>query len=533
MDDEIELETKEKQEYLRVNILEKGYNADEFMEYLEVLGGEKGLEIRNWSKNDLVKAVHDFQLINEKGKNDPISLSINKNNINNKLDINNKDDNINNIKEDPKENINNQNNINIINNENKINNKQNEQEYINCNISETTPISKRNDIVITISDPQKMEGGIFSKGYITYLVKTDPLKFEVRRRFTDFEWLREILMNQYINCIIPPVYKKSYFMGLDDYAINKRIGVLQRFIREILAHPLLRNSQIFYDFISIKNKNEFNNKKNIYNALSFPTKIEEMKSLSGEINVEINSEKSALAENIKTISKSNDELLKKLSKEYKELNYKIFEFVSKIKNVAKIWNELYKVGNQNLEGDMILGIYDVMGKLMEDWAKMEEKQIELINKKIREYFRYIRKEYKCIKEYYYKYEEAKNTFIKDKIKLIDTKEYFFENEDFKNWGLNQEDLDDKMLLLKNKDYAMSKMLPEETRKLKEDENIYGSYLNCLVEEYQKIQNLNKIRHKESVLEFIKGVFQNLTYFQVSLTNLISFIDVMKEDMYIN
>ena len=171
---------------------------------------------------------------------------------------------------------------------------------------------------------------------------------------------------------------------------------------------------------------------------------------------------------------------------------------------------------------------------MEDWAKMEEKQIELINKKIREYFRYIRKEYKCIKDYYYyKYNDAKNTFIKEKIKLIDTKENLFENEDIENWGLNRPDLEDKMLLLKNKDYAMSKMIPEETKRVKEIEDIYGAYLNCLIEEYQKIQNLNKIRHKENILQFIKGFFENLTYFQVSLTSLISFIDIMKEDMYIN
>jgi len=30
-------------------------------------------------------------------------------------------------------------------------------------------------------------------------------------------------------------------------------------------------------------------------------------------------------------------------------------FVSKIKNVVKVWNELYKVGNQNLESEIILG----------------------------------------------------------------------------------------------------------------------------------------------------------------------------------
>ena len=63
-----ENETKEKQEYLRINILEKGYNADEFMEYLQTLRGEKGLQIEAWSKNDLIKAVQE--VIGSKSMND-------------------------------------------------------------------------------------------------------------------------------------------------------------------------------------------------------------------------------------------------------------------------------------------------------------------------------------------------------------------------------------------------------------------------------------------------------------------------------
>ena len=59
-----ENEVKEKQEFLRIHILEKGYDADEFMEFLETLKGEKGLKIENWSKNDLIQAVEQFTKMN-------------------------------------------------------------------------------------------------------------------------------------------------------------------------------------------------------------------------------------------------------------------------------------------------------------------------------------------------------------------------------------------------------------------------------------------------------------------------------------
>ena len=534
--EEDDIETKEKQEYLRINILEKGYNADDFMEYLEILGGEKGLEIRNWSKNDLVKAVHDFIKSHPKdeGKINFENINYNNNENNNIIEVN--DNNINNVNNN-NDNENNKIiiNENYINEQSEINNQENNNNnkfeyYVNCKISETTEISTKNEVEITISDPQKTEGGLFSKSYITYLIKTKPFNFEVRRRFRDFNWLRGVLTSQYPNCIIPPLAKSSFFVNIDDYTISKRVEVLQKFMTELVTHPLLRNSQILYDFLSIKDKKEFSNKKEVYNALSIPNKIEEMKTLSGEINVEINNKKSAFIETIKKNCENNEELMKKLSKEYKLLNTQIFDVSLKMKDIANIWDELYKKGNQNLEGEKILGIYDVMGKLMEDWAKMEEIQINLINKKVREYFRYIRNEYKCIKDYYNIYENSKNQYIKAHIKLIDIKEDYFENEDVEKWGLSQEDLNNKMLFLRNKELAFSKMLPEETKKVNDYKNLYGGYLNSLIDEYQKIQNFNKIRHKENILLFIKEMIENLADFHVSLTNLISYIDIMKEDI---
>ena len=50
---------KEKQDYLIINILEKGNNANELIQYLQMLKDEKGLLIENWSKNDLIKAASE------------------------------------------------------------------------------------------------------------------------------------------------------------------------------------------------------------------------------------------------------------------------------------------------------------------------------------------------------------------------------------------------------------------------------------------------------------------------------------------
>ena len=46
-----------KQAYLRENVLEMGYDADEFMTFLQTKKGENGLDLNNWSMNELIKFI--------------------------------------------------------------------------------------------------------------------------------------------------------------------------------------------------------------------------------------------------------------------------------------------------------------------------------------------------------------------------------------------------------------------------------------------------------------------------------------------
>jgi hypothetical protein len=341
-------------------------------------------------------------------------------------------------------------------------------------------------------------------------------------------------MAQYINCIIPPLYKKTSLKIIsvgnnDDLVINKRINIIEKFMKELITHPLLRNSQILFDFISIKDEKTFNNKKDIYNKLSTPTRVEQVKTLNGVIDIGVDKSKEDTAEKIKTISEGNFDLMKRLTKEYKVLNTQIEDIALKMNEIAKIWDELYRKGESNSENIIILSLYDSMAQVMDDWANMEKNHVKLINLKIREYFRYIRYEYKTIKDYYNIYDNAKNQYLKSYIKLMDNKERMFREEDIENWGLSNEDMKNKMILLKNKEYSIERMLPEETKQVNDYRKLYGCYLNSLVDEYKEIQNYNSRRHKESIFKFIKGTTENYSQFHVSIINLIAMIDSLKEE----
>lgn len=90
-ENENENSIEEKQEYLRENILEKGYDANTFADFLVSKRGEEAADLGTWSMIDLMEVVQEFL---EKHKADPKK---NEENKSDKSDEENK--NIENVKE--------------------------------------------------------------------------------------------------------------------------------------------------------------------------------------------------------------------------------------------------------------------------------------------------------------------------------------------------------------------------------------------------------------------------------------------------
>ena len=286
-------DTEQKQFYLRENILNKGYDAEEFMNFLKSKKGENGLDLRNWDKYELEKTVTQFITLKK---------------INNKVNENLAEKN---IKIDNNENINSISNNNNEDSKNKIINEKYkeyistqmklaiEPEYIKTKIPEVTEISESYGVDIKLSSPEKIEGGIFTKSYVTYLVETNPFGFRVRKRYSDFEWLKNILALHYPNCIMPPLCKKNFSDRFSEKFVNKRVRLIQKFMEGILVHPLMRNSIIFYDFISCDNEEEIEKKKKNYEKEKIPENIRDMKTIEGQVKVSISKEKEIYLDNIK------------------------------------------------------------------------------------------------------------------------------------------------------------------------------------------------------------------------------------------
>ena len=554
---------KEKQNYLRKKILEKGLDPGKFVEFLQEKKGEDGDDISNWTMEDLKIVVKEFYQINDIVDDEPeekqkekenkkeennikfiidedslMDLFQKKSNENeeNKINENIKplfdfeknfgkmNKNKSNIqtqekvikKEKEKEDIKDKNNekISNINDKSKINEikkeiintssindnltikidkEENDSEYgiiipdtMKCKLIEETEFREHKDIKIEIKDPKKLETKLFSGKSVNYSVVTYPFNYIVERKYSDFNWLRETLFNLYNNILIPKMsYKGKVTKDKhDDNFIKKRMRFLERFINYIIKDETIKTSQILYDFLTIKNYEEFINRKKQYEKIKIFNfiDIKDRKSLSGELNIKINKEKETYLENVKDNTIYNSNLFKKLNSNFKTLNDEFSHVIKRLKIISDIYKQIYEVSNKYLDLNIIKESYSQMEIMFQNLGNNFNKIKSFINSEIKQYFKFIGNNYICLNEMIQNVEISKNNYIKLSKNLINKK-----NEIYK----------------KDKSLPKNKILPQETKNSIKNKMIYGFYLNEIIKEYEKIRKINSYFHKRKICFFCK------------------------------
>ncbi|KAB0794936.1 hypothetical protein PPYR_11775 [Photinus pyralis] len=109
-------------------------------------------------------------------------------------------------------------------------------------------IDENSDLYIKVDNPQKHLDTL--ETYITFRITTRVARIEfteneyvVRRRYNEFAWLRQRLLDCHPFCIVPPLPAKHTLIGqLDRYAkdfILVRMKLLNTFITRVAQHPIL------------------------------------------------------------------------------------------------------------------------------------------------------------------------------------------------------------------------------------------------------------------------------------------------------
>ena len=516
------MSTEEKQNFLREKILEKGYDVNEFVQFLTEKKGEEGADVANWSMEDLKLVVNEFvklhggQVEEEVKKPEPkveqkkvkvsmfdiMGSSVSKKSKSEPLQ--------NQPKKPPTEVKQPQNSQNLTKAQSPSQNQQQtynannsmtgtESEYgiiipenMNCKPLEQTELSKFEKLEITVSKPEKKNEGFFSKTYVTYMVSTSPASYIVRRRYTDFVWLRSTLLNHFPTSVIPPIPKKNRLVG-DNFAdpfIAKRGRGLEKFMNYLAKDPIIKNSQIFFDFLYIGAETDFNSKKKVYEKVKTMTDVNEFRNKDAKVEVMISGEKENYVENIKDHSNVNINLLKKLNTSLKLLFDEINAVTTRMDEIGNIWEQIYKSSEKYFDHNMTCECYKQVSNLFKNWSGILKQQNNVVNVDLREHFKFIRKNFVSMKDLSNSIETYRSNYQKASKNLIAKKDDLFRRGEPSKWELDPHDKIEMNKITKNKKEAVLLMCKKETLNTIGLKEFYGLYLNRIIFEYERMRNLN-------------------------------------------
>ena len=560
------MSTEEKQNFLREKILDKGYDTSQFVQFLTEKKGEDGADVANWTMEDLIQVVNEFIKLNGGEVEEDVKKPEPKKEIKKKVSMFDIMPDTKPKKPDSQLNINpqsksqsseikkSQNNLNItqshsqnapkvqkiqttpVNNSNNMTGAESEYGIIikdvkECKPLEQTELSKYNKLKITVTKPEKKTEGFFSKTYVTYMVSTMPASYVVHRRYTDFTWLRNTLLNLFPANSIPPIPKKNKIVG-DNFAppINlKRGRFLEKFMNYLASDPIIKNSQIFFDFLYIGAETDFNSKKKVYEKVKSLSDVNEFRNENSKVEIMINSEKENYVENIKDNITNNINILKKINTSFKLLYDEVNAVTTRLDEIASLWAQMYKSSQKYFDHNTSCECYKQLSNLFVNWSKILKQQNNVVNVDIREHFKFMRKNFGAMKDLTNSLETPKSNYNKASKNLMYKKDDLFKRNDTAKWELDPHDKIEMSKILNNKKAAFPLICKKETLNVIGLKEFYGLILNRIISEYERMRELNANLSKNIINNNLKKLTDISGQFLIFAGEINSAIDLCIND----
>ena len=497
---ESEQEQEQKQLFLRKEILEQNYDPQTFIDFLVAKKGETAADINNWTLDELKSVVVEFKsnnnnnkISNQKQKEDNKDINKAKNN---NIFYN---DELNNewlfITPENEKDI--ENELNISNSEN------NKIIEIDCLEPDHSPLSEFDKIHIKISSPKKEYDSTGIKGffmktiYYTFLIENKELNINKRRKYSDFEWLRKTFCRLYPGYYITPLPLKSINVNKPD-KIEKYMRDLQRFVDGILEDNLLKNSSLFYLFLSSEKESDLINLMNKFDEVKKPRDLQYFFTREGKINLDYKilnqNNKNKLIKIKEEIEKYNgffnnlNKLLKSLCNEIKAVSERMLQ-------ISNVFKELNNTENNKNK------FYTNLELFFREKSNLEIKQMNNISIELKEYLKFTNLKYiSSLKELYDQFEYENDLYYKASQNLKKRKEILYTNGPIEKWELSEKE---KNIDIKNKTEVMKKILPKDTAIVKEIKKYLVYYSTQLEKEYIRMKDLIKKEDKQ-VFDIIRN-----------------------------
>ena len=382
----------------------------------------------------------------------------------------------------------------------------------NCNILTKSSLNGK-QIKVNIQNPKPVEMGFFSSNYIVYEIETnilpDKIKWLVNRRYSDFINLRTALQYQFPHNLIPPLPgKKIGGRRFELDFVSKRMHFLNEFLNNLVAVEEYKASDFLVSFLSITDRNQYEYKmKEVNNYTKPPMYIEDVRTLTGKVKIfNDNNLNEQYFSNVQNYFKLQNQLLEKLNEDLKFFYKTMSAAVTHLENVQKDFEFLHLLNSQVHMKEDIVKSYEQLGIFFKNWKNIIFNQNDVIRRKVKDFYKYVRMEGEAYLELFVKRDEIQNKFNSENKRLQDKKDKLWAQMDISKWEI-LEDFGkiDRVLLVRDKIYGCSKMCTNETNNLNNLHKKLGYVNKCSIDELKRLVN----KYKNTFVDNIKAFSQDL------------------------
>ena len=399
-------------------------------------------------------------------------------------------------------------------------NSKNFEDEMNNNIKEVNCIkiekSKLNDknLFCKIENPIIINDSYFKPSYVLYNIITKEFNWVVKRRYSDFIWLKETLQAIFPTEILPILPEKQITNRFDKNFIEKRMKGLQKFLDEIIKNENLKSCESLTVFLSSTDRTFFEQEMRVLNTkILTPPTINQIRTMDGKIklmNFENIQNSFNFFSNINNFFKCQNDIFNDISYSLNQFNYNIVSACNNLEDVVKGFNKISSLTNKVKLSETMNNVYIQYETFFKNWRRILINESCIFQENIISFFESISGKCNNFSEILIKQESMKDDFINRNGKLNIKKEAIWQKMDIKNFELNPFENIDHNQLYRDKKYAFEKMFYKETDELNIIRGFiqyyyYENYINFknLINEFEK-------RYNDNLKEFSKSIEPSIT-----------------------
>ena len=500
-------EIQAKQTLLQTEIIEKNYDKTAFINFC-LSKKENGDDLNNWTLEELTQIVNEFvssqtQTVSSSEPQSDVPKAEGKEGENQEIK-----------KED----------IEKMEKFNAEETKNFKEKVINCRKLEKTQLNDTK-LVITVTNPKEVDGGVFGKNYVLYEVKTDPFGWTVYRRFSDFDTLRKLVAKHFPSFYVPPLPNKK--MGnkrFEPSFINKRMKFLNLFINNLVQSESFKSSEILVSFLSYEDKGKFESKFKEYSTQQPSSYVEEYKTLDGKVTISHDEGNEKYFTNINKYFRLQGQILDRLNFSLKMFHNNLNLVAESLQDVQKNFEILHVLNTRVLMKQTITKSYEELSCFFKNYRKILIKQNDMVKNHMKDFFKYINLEGKAYTELIERREELKAKYTAENQRVTAKKEKLYATGDITKFELgSDEKVVDKDRILHDKPYAFEHICKSDTSNLQKIYNQLGYANKMNMRELKKMIKEYCVRYVDNVKGFDAEFYPSINDLVGTWTNLETFV----------